>query len=352
MAVFSEIKQIRRDTEISGSLSATPQRERSMRVVVELHDEYKGQYNPDYWLTDDRLPALFSAYPAVPYPTTTTTTPATFVAWDADCLLYDVSYTTNGSLSLITYDYKYSTNPNRGGQPGQFPEAIRRDQNTGSPGSDLGFSFAYSSEEIEVPYRRDAGDDPDAFISGIPAGSKDVLNTAGDRYEQQPTRKFPITVCTIQRLELFHRRRFWESWAYVKNRYWWNDKLPGEVCSWPVQIGNWQAHGTSLLYPVTYTFKWLNKEAIPAGMLPEIESQTFWDDILLSYGYQELGQAADDLIPIYSKPGLATRVPQPLDAFGVAIRPPDSASPASTTYLKLLYRDFDLLGLTLPADVS
>ena len=350
MPIHPEIKSINRLNNSSGRLGSGPQRERVMSVLIELYDENKFDNEIDYYLTDDRLPALFSPYPARPYPSTTTTTPATFVAYDSDCLLYDVDYSNNDHLSLIRYDYKYSTNPVQSGQPGQFPEQIRRDQNTGSPGSELGFSFAYSSEEIEVPYRRDAGDDPDAFITGIPSGSKDVLNTAGDRYEQQPTRKFPITVCTIQRLELLHRRSFWESFAYVKNKYLWNGKLPGEVCSWPVQVGNWQVFGTSLLYPVTYTFKWLNKEAIPNGMLPEIESQTFWDDIILSYGYNHI--PVDTLVPIYTKPGLAARVPYPLDANGIVIDPPDSANPHSDTYLKFLYRDFDLLGPTLPADES
>lgn len=352
MPIHTEIKRILRKPSPPVRLGAGPQRERVMPVLIELHDDNKHDHEPDYYLTDDRLPALFSAFPHRPYPSTETVTPATFTAYDSNCILYDVDVDPLDSLTQILFTYRYATNPPNGLQPGAFPEQVRRDENTGSPGSELGFSFAYSSEEIEIPYRRDAGDDPRAFANGVPQGSQDVLNTAGDRYEQQPTRKYDVRVLTVQRLELLHRPTFWESWSYTKNAYFWNGHLPGEVCCWPVQVGNWQAYGTSLAYPVTYVFKWLNKQAIPAGMLPTIEPDTFWDDVLLSYGFQEVGQAADDLIPIYSKPGLATRVPQPLDVDGVAIRPPGSADPAQTTYLKLLYADYDNLNITLPADES
>lgn len=359
MPIHPEILWIKRGVESDVTLGSGFNRTRTLRVIVAINPDDWGTYLPDYFLTDDRLPALYSAYPAVNYPTTDTVTPATFVAYDPQCLMYDVSCSSNNSnLAQIVYEYRYSTNPPI--QPGNLPQELRRDQEQSPPGTELGYSFSIGEEEFEVPYRLDAGLDPRAWVGGVPLGltpQKKVVNTAGERYDQQPTRKYGVTVFTFQRLELYYRRRYWSSWSHVKNRFLWNDYLPGEACCFPVTIGAWQLYGTKLVYPVTYVIKALNKESIPTGMKPEIDSRTFWDDVILSYGVHERVYLHDDdevgsLIPIRYKGGPTPKVPQPLDIDGGAIVPPDSADPASTTYLKLIYKDFDKLKLTLPADLS
>lgn len=351
MPIFSEIRRIKRLAESDVRLGAGFQRTRSMKVLIELNSDAWGQYLPDAFLTDDRLPALYSSYPYPPYPSTDTVTPATFTAYDTNCLLYDVGCSNNNSnLSQIVYDYQYFTNPPT--QPGNLPPELRRDQGGSSPpGNELGYTFSIGKEEFELPYRSDASTDPRAFITGVspfPVPLK-VLNSAGERYEQQPTRKLSISVLTVNRLELEWRRKYWESWGYVKNRFYWNDLLPGEALSFPVTVGPWQLFGTAIVYPVTYTIKWLDKESQPTGMKPAIESQTFWDDVILSYGYKQL--IGGKLLPI-SIAGTDSKVPYPLDATGRAINPPDSAEPASLTYLKSIYKDFEGFGFTLPPDLS
>lgn len=354
-SILPQIQRIIRDPDITCTLGAGVQRTRTMRVHVVLKADAWGLNEPDYYLSDLRLPALYSSYPALPYPETDAdgNLVAAFAAYDLDCRFYTVAVSTNATKSVITFEYQYQTVPAQ--PPGALPQQFRRDPSADNapPGSgDIQCSFAYSHDEVEYPYRTDASFDANStvFPGGSPQAQR-AVNTAGERYDPLPTRKYAITTLTVSRLEAKHRPTFWWGYNYVKNRYVWNGHLPGVVLSFPPSVAPWQQFGGGLVYPVTYTFRWLNDANVPSGMKPVINKQTFWDDVILSYGLKE--KSGNGLKDIKVGSMIApSRVPWPLNAAGKAIDPPDSADPASTTYLKYLYRDFTPLNIKLPADES
>jgi hypothetical protein len=368
MAINANIERIVRLPEFDTELFPGDRRQRQMAVEVFIKPAAWGLHLPETYLSDDRLPAAYTPFPQLPYPTTDTTTPAAFVPFDTGVLLYGVEIRQTNTLSSIVFVYKYYTNPPV--IPGTLPQDLRRNPASSPPArSDLGFDYSLTTELLEEIYTHDGSadsrcylpppdPDPNAPPPEVDPGeppppqltSLKVLNTAGDRYEKQPTRELTIVVLRIMRKERYFRPNYWRTWDRVLNSRTWNDRPPGTVlCKEPQMVGI-EAFGDGIVYKVNYEFRWLDVTNQPAGMQPELDPETFWLDRILSYGLQEK-QADGTLKPIRIPLGGAdTRVAMPLDADGKAIRPPGSSPAALSVYRKRIYVDFAPLNIVLPQE--
>jgi hypothetical protein len=337
MALHPAIEKINREPMHEALITSGFQRQSSLFVKILLKKEYWGAVDPMDLLTDDRLPAAYSAWPVHPYPQTDHegTLLAAYAVKDALRILQSVSLTSRNTHSSVELRYDYESNP--AVPAGYLPAALRQDP-AGSPaGGDLGYKIAYDKEEIEVPYT-------------IDALNAKVQISSGERPVPLPTRKLMIRVCRITRLEPNHAIDWHDTFAYTLNNATWNGRPQETVCCFPVTYSDWQEIGGALWWPVNYEFRWLAKDNAPGDLRPTHSAVDFWRDIILSMSLNQK-VAAGGVKPIILNGNRFTE-PQGLDADGHFINPPGSAAPHQTTFRKIATKSFAPLNITLPAQYT
>lgn len=334
MPIIPSIKKICRVPETRINVDGF-NRDRDMVVEVHIRQEDWHTIEPEIVVTDTRLPAEGSAWPASPYPTTHTTTPAPFVVADAGCLLRGYAIEQQNNLHVIRIVYRYSTSdPN---PAGSLPQELRRDpNNTTTVGRELGFQFSHSTEIVQVPYTVDS------------TGASATTNTAGDPYSPALTRPVAVRTLSVTRLESIYRQTFWESYIGTTNNSTWNNKQPHRVLCSNVTNAEWRDISGKLWFPVTYTFQYAVDNVAP-NIQPTIDLTEWWYDRVLQFGFNARKAIGARAQPIMLKGGPAT-VPQPLDSDGL-LADNIPLTPAEKKYRKLLGMPFALLEIKLPTDV-
>ena len=334
MALHPAIETIHREPRHEVMRSSGFERRSSLFVKIILKKEYWGAVDPEDLLEDDRLPATFSAWPTYPYPQTNSagTLKVSYSAKDPMRILQNVTLTSTDTFSSVNFRYDYDSNPLV--PAGSLPPELRQNPEGTPPGGDLGYELDYGYEEIELPYTTDAN-------------NVKVKISSGERPDPLPTVKYILRVCNITRLEPHHRIGFHDLYSYVLNEDEWNGHELGSVCSFPITYSKWKEIGGAMWWPVNYTFKWL-VDNTPPNIRPVINKVDFWKDVILSMSLNQKG--ADDKLQRIRIKEAPSPVPQPLDADGHYIDPPDSAEVHKTAFEKIKLSSFDVLGITLPAE--
>lgn len=337
MALHPAIEKIERDPKNELMVTSGFDRSSSMFVTIKLKKAYWGLVDPEDLLSDDRLPATYSAWPPRPYPQTNSagTLLVPYSVKDSLRTLQRVTLTSQDVFSSVNFRYEYESNPRI--PAGALPAELRQNP-AGSPaGGSLGYEIDYDYEEVEIPYT-------------IDGQNLKVKISSGERPDPLPTRKLVVRVCNIMRLERYHRINFHDEYAYTINLEEWNGRAASTVCCFPIKYGKWQEIGGVLWWPVFYTFKWLARDNAPADLRPTISAVDFWRDVVLSMSLNQKGPDGK-LQRIRLKEG-PTSVPLGLDASGHYIDPPDSAAPHEQTFRKIAVKSFTGLSITLPPQES